>query len=48
VFINDGRRENGTYNPHPYLNELISKDTTGEIVKCSEKIVPSGIIFWKI
>jgi hypothetical protein len=45
VFINDGRRDNGHYNAHPFLNELLDKDTTGEIVKSSEKIVPSGWVF---
>ena len=47
VFINDGRRENGTYSAHPFLNELLAKDTTGETVRQSEKILPSGLNLYK-
>ena len=46
IFISDGRRENGVHKSNAYLNELLEKDTTGQIVKPGEIILPQDVLMY--
>ena len=46
IFVIDGKRDNGTVKDHAYLNELLAKETTGQIVQPNAKIFPHDIIMY--